>query len=647
MKARAAASLLVAAVVAAYSNSFHGPFVFDDVHSITQNPTIRRLASAGIWSPPHGVTVSGRPIVNVSLALNYAIGEETVRGYHAFNLGIHTLAALTLFGLLRRTFAQPRLQSQFDRGASATWVALSAALIWALHPLQTESVTYVVQRAESLMALFYLLTLYCFVRGLDANRDGRGDKAENRLLASAATHNLWFVLSFIACALGMATKEVMVSAPLIVLLYDRVFVGASLRDIWRDRRALHLALASTWLILAFLLWHAGDRAGTMGFSTGVKPWEYALTQCRAIMHYLRLAVWPNPLVFDYGEYRPSSVGDLAPYAILLAAFVTGVIFLGRRRPAVGFAAAAFFLVLVPTSSVVPILTEPIAEHRMYLPLAAVCALAAAGLNAATSRWSIALTTAATLGGGFLTFQRNETYRTERALWAATVHAAPQNPRAHGSLARVLVASGELEAAETHFAKALALRPDYVDARHGLGDLLLDQGRRTEAVAHYQAILRDHPNDFVAHHALGQLNFQLGDLRAAARHFENALRINPASAPAHNNLGCVLFELGDLPAAKTHEETALRLKPDYAEANYNLGNVQARQGHLREARTCYERALELAPDYPEAHINLAAVLQSLGERAAAIVHYREALRLRPDSAFAQKNLSTLLGAPESR
>ena len=211
--------VVVAAGLLAYHNSFTGPFIFDDLPSIPENPTIRHLWP--IWqplSPPQtgGITVEGRPVINLSLAINYALGGYDVRGYHVLNLTIHILAGLTLFGVVRRTLLQPRLRERF--GGVANELALAVAVLWTVHPLQTESVTYIVQRAESLMGLFYLLTLYCFIRSVESPRP-----------------RVWCGLCLTACAVGMASKEVMASAPLLVMLYDRAFISGSFREAWRRR----------------------------------------------------------------------------------------------------------------------------------------------------------------------------------------------------------------------------------------------------------------------------------------------------------------------------------------------------------------------------------------------------------------------------
>jgi protein O-mannosyl-transferase len=337
---------IVAAVFAAYASSVSAPFVFDDQLSIVENPTIRQLSLAALVPPSgQGLTVEGRPLLNLSLALNYAISGLNAWSYHLLNVAIHLLAALTLFGLVRRTLAALN-------APASTLISLSAALLWTLHPLQTESVTYLVQRTESLMGLFYLLTLYCFARG-----------------ATTGNKTPWFALSVVACALGMATKEVMVSAPLIVLLFDRTFIAGSFRDAWARRSRVHLALAATWLLLAVLVIGAGNRGGTIGTSAGVTWWQYAMCQARAIIHYLQLAVWPSPLIFDYGSDFVT-FGEFAPFALLDLALLGLTAWALWRRPVFGFLGAWFFVILAPTTSVVGGTRQMLAEHRMYLSLAA-------------------------------------------------------------------------------------------------------------------------------------------------------------------------------------------------------------------------------------------------------------------------------------
>ena len=290
-----AAGLIVLATLAAYANSFQGVFVFDDQPSIVDNPTIRHLWP--IWRvlfpPSHGETVSGRPLLNLTFAVNYALGGLNPWGYHAVNLAIHVLAALPLFGILCRTLRLPPLRDRFGR--SATLPALAISLLWAVHPLQTESVTYVAQRAESLCGLFYLLTLYCFIRGATIDPASR---------SAVRRPPLWYSAAIFSCLLGMATKEVMATAPLMVLLFDRTFLAGSFAQALRRRWGLYLGLAATLGGLAYLVVATpAGRGGTAGFATpeALGAWEYIRSQPAAILHYLRLAVWPHPLCIDYGR----------------------------------------------------------------------------------------------------------------------------------------------------------------------------------------------------------------------------------------------------------------------------------------------------------------------------------------------------------
>ena len=546
--------LVVAAGLLAYHNSFTGPFIFDDIRSIPKNPTIRHLWP--IWrplSPPPTAGVGGRPIVNFSLAINYAFGGTAVQGYHAMNLAIHILAGLTLLGIVRRTLQQPRLRERF--GPAANELALAVAVLWTVHPLQTESVTYVSQRAESLMGLFYLLTLYCFIRGTESARK-----------------DSWHDLCLGACVLGMATKEVMVSAPLMVMLYDRTFVSGSFREAWRRHQTLYLALASTWLLLGYLM--SGVHIRGVGYGLGVTWWAYALTECRSIVHYLWLAVWPHSLVFDYGTNTVMRhVADAAPSALILLLLVAGVVIGLKRWPAIGFVGAWFFVILAPSSSVVPVANQPMAENRMYLPLAAVVVTLAMGIYASAGRRSLPVFFALALGLGFLTTQRNEDYRSQVSIWSDTVAKQPENARAHNNLGNALAADGRLPEAIGHLDQALRLKPNYAEAHNNLGLALVRLGRLQEAMAHWELALQSKPDYAEAHNNLGNGLLNLGKLQEAAWHFEQALLLEPDYAEAHYNLGLALEQTGRIPEAISHYEQALRSKPGYAGAQQRLERLR--------------------------------------------------------------------------
>jgi tetratricopeptide (TPR) repeat protein len=630
LPAPAGGALVAAAVVAAYARTFSAPLLFDDIPSITDNATIRHLGTA--FFPPADATVGGRPALNLSLAANYAVSGLDVWSYHALNLAIHVAAALILFGIVRRTLA-PRA------GSPAGAIAFCAALLWALHPLQTESVTYVVQRAESLMGLLYLLSLYCFIRGASGAR--------------VPVRRVWQVLSVAACLLGMATKEVMVSAPVVVLLYDRAFLAGSFSESFRRRWVVYTGLASTWLVLLALVAAAHGRGGSAGFGSGVPWWGYALTQLTAVVHYLRLCLWPHPLVFDYGSDLAARSLRILPNALVVAGLMAGTVWALVRRPAIGFLGAVFFAILAPSSSIVPVATETIAEHRMYLALAPVVVLAVIGIHRWMGRAAVPCCVAVAAGLSVATWQRNQTYLSDVGIWSDTVAKRPGNARAQNNLGYVLAGlPGRSADAIAHYEEALRLKPGYAMAEFNLGNALAAvPGRRDEAIAHYGVALRLWPNHAEAHYNLGcALDRSPGRSAEAIVQYGEALRLSPDYVEAHYNLGRALETMpGRSAEAIAHFEEALRLRPGFAEAHYNLGRaLETTPGRSAEAIAHYEEAVRLRPDYADAHYYLGSALQATpGRRAEAIANYEEALRARPDFAEVHFSLGFALEAEPGR
>lgn len=634
-----AVALLVVTALWFYRNSFSVPFVYDDVPAIAGNPSLHSLwPLSGPLAPPPHLTTSGRPLVNLSLALNYALSGTEVWSYHALNLAIHVGAALALFGLVRRTIESRRLPSD------PTPLALVIAALWMLHPLQTESVTYVVQRAEALVGLFYLLTLYAFARSTDCHPlDDNGRDRDCHLMDDNRwARRGWQAAAVVACAAGMACKEVMVSAPLAVLLYDRTFVAGSFREAWRRRRGFHVALATSWALLAFLvLTTGGTRDGSAGFGQGMSSWTYALTQARAIALYLRLALWPGALVFDYGNATAGSLVEVLPSLALVLALGGATVVALRRWPAAGFLGFVFFAVLAPSSSIVPVVTETIAEHRMYLPLAALVTALVLGAHARFGRAALPVAAAAALALGFCTTQRNTVYRDHVSLWTDTVEKAPANHRARGHLGSALVAAGRDAEALRHFETAAQLAPRNAKAHFNLATALARAGQPGAAHQHFETALALEPAHADAHNNHGDLLLRLGRRDEALQHFEAALRADPGFAPAHNNLGIALGSAGQLDAAIAHFISALRERPDYAEARNNLGFALKCQGRIAEAIPHFAAAVKLNPRYAEAHNNLALGLAATNRSAESIYHFREVTRLEPGYADARYHLGHAL------
>jgi tetratricopeptide (TPR) repeat protein len=639
--------LIIAAGLIVYANSFTGGYVLDDFGSIPENPTIRRLWP--IWqplSPPHrgGLTVEGRPLINLSLAINYALGEYNVWGYHALNLAVHILAGLTLFGIVRRTLLQARLRERF--GAAASELALATAILWTVHPLQTESVTYIVQRAESIMGLFYLLTLYCFIRGSMAN-------------GALALQKSWYALSVLACALGMASKEVMMTAPLMVLLYDRTFLAGSFREAWRRRRLVYLGLSATWILLGLLLISGQIPAtSTIAQRIGRAWWQYLATEPGVILYYLRLCVWPHPLQIEYRwPIAENWIRILGP-TIVLVILLGAVVWALKRNSAWGFVGGWFFLILAPSSSFVPLL-DLIYEHRMYLSLAAVASLVVIGLYGLLGRRSWVVFGALAIGLGVLTWQRNQSYASNAdfnlgvALQKAgrlqegidhyerALRAAPDDATAHFNLGTALQETGRLPEAIGHWEQALRIRPDFADAHLDLGAALAQMDRLDEAVQHYQQALRINPDFVGAYYYLGNAMVRMGKMQEAIRCYEQAVRLKPDFAEAYGDLGIALEQAGHVQEAIQQFERALQINPALPGARYKLGLAFERAGRVQDAIKQWERALRDKPDYVEALNRLGIALYRAGRIQEAIEHFKQALRFQPDYADAHNNLGTAL------
>jgi tetratricopeptide (TPR) repeat protein len=697
-----AGGFIVLAALAAYSNSFSGPFIFDDVPGIKENPSIHHLWQA--LTPPHetrrdsGLPVAGRPILNLSFAVNYAFGGLDPWGYHALNLAIHILAGLVLFGVVRRTLASrmatrgfqisdclmsaaPRyrskkvegpatarseisnLKSEILGGTPATWLAFAVALLWVLHPLQTESVTYISQRAESLMGLFYLLTLYCFVRGVSQeprvqSLESRGAPTLSSQLpvlrspelvergegGSPLASRLWQTASIFSCLLGMACKEVMVSAPLIVLLYDRTFVAGTFREAWSKRWRFYAGLASTWLLLGFLVAGTRGRGSTAGFGADITWWPYALTQFWAIVHYLQLSLWPHPLVFDYGMALVTRAVEIVPCAVIVLLLLAGTAFALWRRPALGFLGAWFFAILAPSSSIVPVVTQTMAEHRMYLPLIPVLVLIVLGLQAPLGRRGAVILLAMAAGLGCVTAQRNEVYRSEMSLWSDTEGKCPDNVRAHYILGNNLRLAGRSREAIAEFQSAIRLEPRYAQAHDSLANLLEKiPGRLPEAMAEYETAIRLKPDFAEAHYNLALAMADLpGRLPDEISEYEAAVRINPDLAEAHYNLAVVLSNLPDrLSEAISEYETTVRLEPDLAQAQFHLGVALANSGKTTEGIAHLEAAIRIRSDDVDAYTALGTALVQAQQYPEAISRFQQALKIRPDNTSAHNNLGTAL------
>ena len=622
------ASILVVIVGVAWWSCFGGVFLLDDVHSITANPSIRDFGALAWLNPPGeiGETVAARPFLNFLFAVDYALHADSPVGYHVTNLAIHLAAALAVLGIIRRL---ARLEGLREEGRS---VAFAVALFWAVHPLQTASVTYLSQRAESMAGLFVLIGFYAYLR----SRDG-------------ATPRAWSAISVVAALLGALTKETAIALPALVGLHAwRAGSGRILECAleWRGLLAGYAAAWTLWLVLA-----AEDlrRGGSAGWDTSVGMWDYLVTQCLALGHYVRQTVWPDGLVFDFGM-TTATLSEVWPQAlVILGALGLAGWGCANRRPW-GFALVAFFVLLAPSSSLVPVATQTIAEHRMYLALLVPLGFAVAvwrRLAASMPSWTSLLMLTVVAGSLMLTTQaRNHLYHSAVLIWSDTVAKVPSNARAHNNLGVALMAEGRTGEARAEFARAVELRPNHAFALHNLGTALLRDGMKPEAVDAFRRAVAAAPRSAESYLSLGIALMQLNQKAEAESAFETAIRIDPGVSDAKIELAKLRRDAGREDEALKFLMEAVALRPDLADAHYEVGISLEMRGDFRAALVEMEEAVRLRPDWMPAQLALGNLFARLNNTVAAERAYRNAVKLDPASGDVRYALGSLLARREA-
>ncbi len=624
---------IIALVVAAYWQALDAPFVFDDYPGIVRNASIRDLSALGtVLSPPIAAAgAAGRPLVNLTLAVDYALHGLSPRGFHLTNILLHALTACLLFLVVRRTLlawagrdgasSSVGLSPATPSAPRLCGAALVIALLWAVHPLLTETVVCVIQRNEILVAASILGVLSALLRA-DA----------------AKQPTPWLLLGIGLGWLGALSKEVAAVTPVLVLLFDRIFLAHTFSTLWRRRRAFYFGLAASWLLIGWLVLRNHDRAGTVGFGLGTSPWQYLLTQSQAITEYLKLTVWPHPLVLDYGFALAPGVFAVWPYLLLVGTLLAVTLVLLWRAPGCGFALAWCFILLAPSSSIVPLTTQTMAEHRMYLPVAGFVALAVVLiLRVRRGAWLASLVVFASLG---VTAARVRTYRTEESIWKDTVTKQPANARAWSSLAHVFVRQDRWQDAATLYDTAVTLRPDYADTQNDYANVLLHLGRAEAALAHYRSAHRLKPDDPEIELNYAAARAQAGDLAGATESYRDVLGREPANMRALTGLGDAWLKLHRPADALAVFTKALAVEPDSAAAHNNTAVALMSLGRYSDAVFHYEAALRQMSGSALVHHNLSLALDGAGRLADAVREDQEALRLDPNLAHAREHLESL-------
>jgi hypothetical protein len=512
---RRLAALLVLAGTLAYWNSFDGIFLLDDEYTITDNATIDDWSKA--FQGPKGAPSSGRPLTSFSFVLNFKLakalglpdGGRNAGMYHATNLLIHLGTGLTLFAFAANTLRRcPAL------AARAQLLAFSLALLWTLHPMNTSAVTYMSQRAESVMALCFLLCFWACERA---------ERATSR-------RDDWYALITTLAVLAAMGKENAVALTFLVPLYDRAFLYSTWREAWTRRRTLYALLLIPW---AFVLWiqFTDPRGGTVLLQYQViNPLTYLYTQSEGILMYLRKTFWPYPIILDYGWPIVLRFQDCWPQFLTLTGLVLATVWACVRRPRVGFAGAWFFIILGPSSSVIPIITEILAEHRMYLPMMSVLALLVVGVDALLRRLrapalafpALVLLAGAALGGR--TWFQNALYADAVDMWEYNARHTPDNRRVFYNICvKSRVNRSDYVRAESAGRRALEISPDYPDAHMQMAIIHKETGRLAEAEVFATTAAQLEPDKGYHYALLAEILMEAGKWEAARAALTEGLR----------------------------------------------------------------------------------------------------------------------------
>jgi protein O-mannosyl-transferase len=606
--------LLIAVTALAYQPAWNGKPIWDDDYHITR-PELRSLNGLErIWIKL-GATQQYYPLTHSVFWVEHKLWTDSPLGYHLINILLHAASALLLLRILRRLEVPG---------------AFLATLIFALHPVQVESVAWISELKNSLSGTLYLGSALAYLE-FDRERKKR-----------------FYVAALGLFVLALTAKTVVATLPAALLL---IFWWKRGSLSWkRDALPLVPFFFAGIAFGLFTAWVEQKFIGAEGPEFKLSFIDHLLIAGRAFWFYLQKLLWPVNLVFIYPRWNVSEGvwwQYLFPTAALLSltalcllrwrwALVAMLFFAGTLFPALGFFNAY------------PFRFSYVADHFQYLASIGPIALAGAGittgLNSLKKRipflqsmiCGILLFTL-----GVLTWRQCAMYSDIETLFRTTIERNPDCWMAYNNIGVAFMQKGKVDEAIAHYQKALEIKPDYADAYSNLGSVFLQKGKVDEAIARYQKALEIKPDYADAYSNLGNAFLQKGKIGEAIAHYQKALEIKPEKADAHSNLGNAFLQNGKVDEAIAHYQKALEIKPDYADAYSNLGNAFLQKGKVDEAIDHYQKALEIKPELSEPHYNLANAFLQKGKVDEAIDHYQKALEIKPDYAEAHGNLGNVL------
>jgi tetratricopeptide (TPR) repeat protein len=610
---------LIAFVFIVYARVWHAGFIWDDEAHLTQNPCIvGPLGLKDIWTSTRAVYY---PLVLTTFWTLHKFVGLNPSPYHILNVLLHAASAVLLWRILRQL------------GVRGAWLG---GALWALHPVMVQSVAWVTELKNTQSCLFYLLSIFWFLK-VDA--EGTGERLR--------WWRFGLALLFFVMAITSKPSTLMLPGVLALCVWWRRGQILSRNLMTLIPFVLISALASVWTI-----WEQKFHAGASGPEWAQSRLQRLIIASRAIWFYLGKLVWPNPLIFIYPRWEINSSRFLTylPLAAGLASLV--LLYLCRwkwKRP-VFFAVAYFVISLFPVLgffSVYFFRYSFVSDHFQYLASMGPLALAGAGITEgiAVTGWKRFLQPAVCgiflLALGALTWRQSVIYTNLLTLYQDTLRKNPGCWMAHYNLGIALRDRGQNDQAIYHYREAVTIRPAYAEAHYNLARLLVETGEFQDAIAHYEKALMINPDDAETHNNLGNVLLRVGRANEAIDHYRRTLAIRPDYAEASCNLANALLSKGDLDGAIARYLACLALSPNQAEAQYDLASALLRRGRTDEAIAHYKKAIQLRPDSADAQANLGSAFLTKGRAREAIAAYRNALRISPENVPAQSNLAWLL------
>ena len=586
-----------------YANATRGPFVFDDIRNIQMNRSVHltQLGVRELTAAAFEGHSRRRPVANISFGLNYFFAGNTVTGYHVFNIVVHLINGLIVYCLGLSTLRQLHETAHTDATRrdwrSIALIALCAALFFVAHPIQTQAVTYTVQRMTSMASLFYLLALLLYIYG-------------RRAITPGSRWALW-ICGLISWMLALGSKEIAVTLPLIVLVYEWYFFRNLSRE-WLVRRCRYGILVTGLLaLMAFLYLNEqiidfSIRDFTMG--------QRVLTQFRVVVFYLSLILFPHPArlnLLHHVATSPSLAAHL-PTGLSLAAILgllVVAVAMAKAHRMISFGIIWFLIHLVIESSFLRL--ELIYEHRVYLPSFGIALLLSVVLRHLLSRRPVQVvivTVLITLLLAASSHSRNSIWQDGVGLWRDVAAKSPKSHRAYANLGTIYDTLGVFDVAVGYHRRAIELNPRYVTAHYNLGKTLHARGALDEAAKCFLRAIELESCFALAHHDYAEILVVRGRIDEGIERYRQALKCDPDSAISHNNLALALRSKGLVSQTLRHLRRAIELSPDYAKAHYNLGATLSVDGTLEDAIYHYHRALDIDPGLTDARRALADALR---------------------------------------